>query len=59
MVLTTIWSFIMPSVKFSLYFYKEKPVVHEIVIDNREIVRTKIIDSINVDLGMTNIKVCK
>lgn len=59
MVLSTIWAFIMPPVKLSLYFYKEKPVVHEIVIDNREIVRTKTLDSINVDLRIANIKVCK
>lgn len=57
--MTTIWSFIMPSVKCSLYFFKEKPVVHELIIDNPDVVPTKISDSINGGLGMANIKVCK
>lgn len=59
MVLTTIWSLIMPSVKFSLYFYKENEiVVNSIVIDNHEIVRAKIIESIKGDMNKININVC-
>lgn len=41
MTLTTIWSLIMPPVKCSLYFYKEKkPVITSIAIINKEMGRT-------------------
>lgn len=50
MILTTIWSLIMPPVKFSLYFYKEK---------DSTIIQTKINESTNVNLDKKNIKVCK
>jgi len=50
MILTTIWSLIMPPVKFSLYFYKEQ--------DNA-IIQRNINESTNVNLDKKNIKVCK
>lgn len=56
MVLTTMWSFIMPPVTNSLYFYKENEstVVNSIVVDNQEIVQTKITEPItNGDLDKT------
>jgi len=60
MILTTIWSLIMPSVKFSLYFYKVKePVLDGFVDDNEKIIRTKINESTNMNLDKNNINVCK
>lgn len=60
MFLTTVWSFIMPSVKFSLYFYKEKePIINHIVVYNHQIVETKIVNSINESLGKISKEVCK
>lgn len=61
MILTTIWSLIMPSVQFSFYFYKEQEItINSIVIDNNKIVQTKMIDTINGDLNKTNksVSVC-
>lgn len=59
MVLTTIWSFIMPSVKCSLYFYKEKePVINSISVINKDMIQTKINELNNGYLDKKNIKVC-
>lgn len=60
MILTTIWSLIMPPVMFSLYFYKVKePVLDVIVDDNEKIILTKINESTNMNLDKNNMKVCK
>jgi len=60
MILTTIWSLIMPPVKFSLYFYKVKgPVLDVFDNDNEKIIRTKIDESTNINLDENNIKVCE
>jgi len=60
MILTTIWSLIMPPVKLSLYFYKVKePVLDVFVDDNEKIIRTKINESSNMNLDKNNINVCK
>lgn len=60
MTLTTIWSLIMPPVKCSLYFYKEKePVISSIAVINRDMGRTNINGLNNGYLDKTNIKVCK
>lgn len=60
MFLTSIWSLIMPPVKFSLYFYKEKePIINYKVVNNHEIVGTKMLYSINGSLDKTSKAVCK
>ncbi|XP_022182541.1 thiamine transporter 2-like isoform X1 [Myzus persicae] len=57
MILTTIWSLIMPPVMFSLYFYKVKePVLDVIVDDNEKIILTKINESTNMNLDKNNMK---
>lgn len=56
-ILTTIWSLIIPSVKCSMYFYKEKEsVVNTIVVHSQEIVNTVVIKE---DLNKNRIKVSK
>lgn len=58
MILTTIWSFIMPPVKLSLYFYKEtESDINTIVVN--DILKTKIIEITNEDLNKKNLKVSK
>lgn len=59
MFLTTIWSLIMPPVKFSLYFYKQKPIVNYKVVNNHEIVGTKMLYSIYGSLDKISKEVCK
>lgn len=60
MILTTIWSLIIPPVKFNLYFYKVKESVLDVFVDdNEKIIRTKIDESTNMDLAENNIKVCE
>lgn len=59
MVLTTIWALIMPSVQFSLYFYKNRgPVINSIIIDQK-MIHSKIIESTKENPDKTIIKVCK
>ncbi|VVC25747.1 Reduced folate carrier,Major facilitator superfamily domain [Cinara cedri] len=55
MFLTTVWSLLMPSAKFSIYFYKEKePIINYILVDNNQIVETKILYLINGNLDKTS-----
>ncbi|XP_025202094.1 thiamine transporter 2-like [Melanaphis sacchari] len=57
MVLTTIWSLIMPPVKFSLYFYKEKESALDLFVnDSKNIIQTKINESTIINLHKKNIK---
>lgn len=59
-ILTTIWSLIIPPVKFNLYFYKVKePVLDVFVDDNEKIIRTKIDESTNMNIVENNTKVCE
>lgn len=59
MVLTTIWSFIMPPAAFSLYFYKEKDPTMNVGDLNKEgFVRTKYFETIYGDIDQTVIQVC-
>lgn len=51
----------MPSVKCSIYLYKEQDIIlNSIVIDNHEIIQTKMNETIDGDLNKTNknVSVC-
>ncbi|XP_025414115.1 thiamine transporter 1-like isoform X2 [Sipha flava] len=54
MVLTTIWSLIIPPVKFSLYFYKQKePVINFESIDTKKIIQNKVIEPFRENIDRT------
>lgn len=54
MVLTTIWSLIIPPVKFSLYFYKQKePVINHESINTQKIIQNKVNEPFRENIGKT------
>lgn len=60
MFLTTTWSLIMPLVKFSLYFYKEKEsTINYIVVNHETVGENIVLYSINRSLDKISEKVCK
>lgn len=58
MVLTTIWSFIIPTSAFSLYFYKEKDPVMNVAGDHNKDDRAKYFETIYGDINQTVLDVC-
>lgn len=60
MVLTTIWSFSMPPASFSLYFYKKKELVINVIEENKNnLVQTKSLEWILENQDKTILKVSR
>lgn len=60
MILTTIWSFAMPPASFSLYFYKKKELVINVIEDNKSnLVQSKSLERILESQDKAILKVSK